>query len=225
MRLILIATAAALSTPAAAETREVPVTGFTAVSNETAPDVLVRVGGPASVRVEGDRETIDALRIAVEGDALTIKSRPGFRWPRRAGRTIVYVTAPRLASATVEGSGNVRVDRVTGGSFSGSAHGSGNLMVDDLRTDSAALSSHGSGNVAAAGAVGRLQAFTSGSGNVDVSRLQARTGTVRTTGSGNIEAAVSDLAEVVASGSGRATVTGAKTCRVRSTGSGGVSCG
>lgn len=224
MRLILLATAA-LAAPLGAETRNIAVPAFTGVSNETAVDIAVRVGGDPSVRVEGDREVIDALQIGVERDELIVVARRGTRWPRGRAKAIVYVSVPRLAAAAVEGSGNIHVDRVTGPAFAGSAHGSGNLVVEDLRADAATLSSHGSGNVTASGTVTRLQAFASGSGNVDVGRLRAQTGSVRTTGSGNVDAVISDTAEVTVSGSGGAHVTGAKTCRVRSTGSGSISCG
>jgi hypothetical protein len=225
VRLILLAVAAALSASAAAETRDIPVPSFTAVRHGTAPDLIVRVGGPTSVRVEGDREAIDALQIGVQGEELVVTTRRGARWPRGRAKAVIYATTPLITKALTEGSGNIRIDRVSGAGFDGSAHGSGNLVIDDLRTEVAELSSHGSGNVMAAGSVTWLQAFASGSGNVDVRRLQARTGAVRTTGSGNVDATISEAAEVMASGSGRAHVAGTKTCRVRSTGSGGVSCG
>jgi hypothetical protein len=225
VRLILAGAAFALASPALAETRDFAVGSFTSVSNESAPDVIVRVGGAPGVRAEGDPQALDVIEAKVEGDELVIRTRPGARWPRGRARAVVYVTTPQLFAASVEGSGNIRVDRVTGGSFKGSAHGSGNLTIDALRTATAALSSHGSGNVDAAGAVEHLTAFASGSGNVDARRLQARSASVRATGSGNVDAIASDAAEVVASGSGNASVTGAKTCRVRGTGSGGVLCG
>jgi hypothetical protein len=225
VRVIAAALSLSLGSAAAAETREFPVPAFSAVSNESAPDVIVRVGGSPSVRAEGDGSALAVLDVRVEGDELIVRTRPGARWPRGRTRPVVYVTTPRLAAAAVEGSGNIRIDRVSGGSFKGSAHGSGNLTVDALRTATATLSSHGSGNVDAAGTVEHLTAFASGSGNVDTRRLQARSATVRATGSGNVDAVASDAAEVVSTGSGNASVTGARTCRVRGTGSGGVRCG
>lgn len=222
---MIVGAALALASPAAAETREFAVGPFTAVSNETAPDVMVRVGGAPSVRAEGDAQALAVLDVRVEGDELVVRTRSGSRWPRGRMRAVIYVTTPKLVAASVEGSGNIRIDQVTGPSFTGSAHGSGNLTVDALRTDATSLSSHGSGNVEAAGAVERLTAFASGSGNVDARRLQSRAASVRSTGSGNVDAVASDTAEVVASGSGNASVLGARTCRVRGTGSGGVRCG
>ncbi len=225
MRLMLLCMALPLATAAGAEARDFRLGGFSAISNESAPEVIVRVGGGTSVRAEGDAQAIAALDLRVEGNELVIRTRPGAKWPRGRTRTIVYVSTPTLVSASVEGSGDIKVDRVEGGAFRGSAHGSGNLTVASLRTATADLSSHGSGNVEAAGTVEHLNAFSSGSGNVNARGIAARSATVRATGSGNVDAVASDAAEVIASGSGNASVTGAKACRVRGTGSGGVRCG
>ncbi len=225
MRLIAATFVLAAASPALAETRDFAVGGFSQVVNEGAPDMMVAVGSPVSVRAEGDAATLAALDIRVEGGRLIVRNRAGMRWPRSRGRTVVYVSAPRIVGAAASGSGDVRVDRVAGPSFSGSAHGSGNLVVDTLRVERADLSSHGSGNVVAAGTATQLSAHASGSGNVDARRLATKTARVRATGSGNVDAMASDEAELLASGSGNATVLGTRNCRVRGTGSGSVRCG
>ena len=222
----LLIAAPALAQPRGAAEQRYEVGAFSAVVNETSPDIVIHVGGPVSVRAEGDARTIADLSVRVEGDRLVVKSRPGARWQGRRARTVVHVTTPWLAAATASGSGDIRIDRVGGGAFTGSSSGSGNLTLGELTAETATLSSHGSGNVvAAAGRVGRLTAFSSGSGNVDARRVQARSASVRTTGSGNIDAFASGEADLVASGSGNATVTGTRNCRVRANGSGGARCG
>lgn len=225
MRLMLTTAVLALAAPALAETRDFPVGGFAQVMNEGAADMLVTVGGAPSVRADGDPARLAALDVRVEGDRLVVRTRPGARWPQGRSRTVVRVTVPRLAAAAASGSGDVRIDTVAGAGFSGSAHGSGNLVIGALRVDRADLSSHGSGNLVAAGTVGRLDAFASGSGNVDARGVTAKSARVRTTGSGNIDASASEEADLIASGSGNATVLGTRTCRVRGTGSGSVKCG
>ncbi|MFX7025260.1 DUF2807 domain-containing protein, partial [Acinetobacter baumannii] len=87
----------------------------------------VRVGPQFAVHAEGPAEVLDRLRIERDGDTLSIgrKSTMGFEWSTRDAT--ITVTMPAIHGASVTGSGDMAVERVTGDSFKGSATGSGNL--------------------------------------------------------------------------------------------------
>jgi hypothetical protein len=225
VRLIAGVALAALGVaPALAAEQSFAVGRFAEITASSPAEVQVRTGAPASARAVGDAAALARLDVHVEGDKLVIRTRRGMRWPGRA-RATVYVTVPALRAASVAGSGDLRVDRVTGSAFAGSVAGSGNLAIGELRTGSATLTSAGSGNIDVAGAVDQLQANTAGSGNIDARALRARSARVSAVGSGNVEAQASQQADVVSVGSGNAIVIGAAQCRVHARGSGEAKCG
>ena len=223
MRLILAA-AALVAAPAAAETRAFSVAPFRAVQSSGPADMVVTAGDTLSVRAEGDPRALDALEVRADGERLSVDRRRSAKWPKQ-GRATVYVTLPNLIAASASGSGNVQIDRVSGPTFAGRVDGSGSLDIRDLRVTAAVLVSSGSGNVHARGVVDVLTADASGSGNVAADTLRARTATVSASGSGNVIAWASEDSDIRASGSGNAIVSGGGNCRLRATGSGEAKCG
>jgi len=204
--------------------RSYPVTGFTAVDLAGSDDVAVRVGPAFSVRAEGAPEVLDRLRIARDGDALSVGRKPG-RAGSGPGSARVLVTLPRLAAATIAGSGNLSVDQVAGEAFRGSVAGSGDLRLDGLAVRSANLRLTGSGGIAASGRAERLEVAVTGSGDVSARGLTARSAAVNVTGSGDVAATVDGPATVGITGSGNADLGPRARCEVRRAGSGSARCG
>ncbi len=192
---------------------------FSAVNLGGSDDVEVRVGGDFAVRAEGDPHILDRLKITRDGNALGI-SRRGSSAP---GQARVFVTLPAIGAASIGGSGDMTIDRVTGGSFRARIAGSGNMTLAQVATQDLAIA--GSGSVAARGTTQRLSAKVAGSGGVDAPGLIARTAEVSTVGSGGIRATVKGNANVSSVGSGDVDLGGEATCRVRKAGSGDVRCG
>lgn len=203
--------------------RTFDVRDFTAIKLAGSDDVDVRVGGGFSIRAEGDPQVLDRITVAREGDRLTISRRRSSMWQR--GNARVYVTLPRLSAASLDGSGNLTIDRVRGGSFDARLAGSGNLRIAQVATDSLALSLAGSGNIATAGQTGQFSLNLAGSGNVDAAALVAREATIKSAGSGDIRATVRGPATVSLVGSGDIDLGGGARCTVRKAGSGSVRCG
>ena len=99
--------------------RTYQVADFSGVEAAGADDVDVRVGTGFSVRAEGDASELDNLKIEKNGDTLSIGRRGhGFHWGNHKG-VKVYVTMPRIASASIAGSGDMTIDHVEGDSFKG----------------------------------------------------------------------------------------------------------
>lgn len=206
--------------------RSFPVGAFQGVSLAGPHDVIVTVGGPPSVRAEGDSEVLDRLDIRVENGSLRIGTRrtSNFSFGRHRGSATIHVTVPALAAASIGGSGDLRINAVEGERFNASIGGSGNMEIGQLRVGQAQLAIAGSGNIRASGAVQRAALSIAGSGDIDASGVEARSAAISVVGSGNVRSRATETAEVSVMGSGDVTVAGPARCSVNRMGSGDVRC-
>lgn len=204
--------------------RSYQVADFTGVELRGPDDVDVRVGSGFSVRAEGDEATLGKLKIERVGDTLRVGRQSGIGWSLGKGAKI-YVTMPRMTAATLAGSGDLSVDRVEGGTFSGSIAGSGSLALGAIEVNDARLSIAGSGDIAVGGSADKLGVDIAGSGDVDGARLTARSASVSIAGSGGVRAAVDGAAKVSIVGSGDVDLGTRAKCSVSKMGSGSVTCG
>src|SRR5687768_2527859 len=160
--------------------RNFPVGEFTKLALRGGHDVIVTVGGAPSVRAEGDSGLIERLEIKVEGDELVIGSKHRRRWfggshDDGRAKVVVHVTVPSLAAASIDGSGDLRVDKVQGESFKAAIAGSGDMQIGDLRVRRSDFSIAGSGGITAKGTTESSDVSIAGSGDVDISGLASKT--------------------------------------------------
>lgn len=224
----LSATIALQAAAFAQAARSYQVGRFESVSAAGPNNVVVTVGGAASVRAEGQAEILDRMEVVVEDGDLEIRPRREFRNNFRWGnqpRATFYVTVPALRSAAVAGSGDMKIDRVEGDRFSGAIAGSGNLEVASLRVSKANFAIAGSGDLSARGSAGESDLSIAGSGNLKLGQLSSRKASVSIAGSGNAEINAAETADVSIIGSGDVTVSGTADCSVSKMGSGSVRCG
>lgn len=207
-------------------TRTFPVTGFDAVDLRGADDVAVHLGKTFSVTAQGPSEALDTLRIDRKRNTLQIDRRDSGSgtWDHDA-KIKIFVTLPRLAAASVTGSGDMTVDRVVGSELRAAVAGSGSLDLRDVRIETLEAKIAGSGDLRAAGTANTLSLSVAGSGSVAAKRLTARTASVSIAGSGNVEAMVDGDASVSMMGSGNVDLGGRAKCTVEKMGSGSVRCG
>jgi hypothetical protein len=215
-----------------AETRQAAqrafqVGAFDRIVLSGSPDVVVAVGGPLSVRAEGDAETLERLEILAENGELRIGLREGSaRWFSFGHhRVTVHVTMPSLTGAAIRGSGDIRIDRVEGPRFAAAVTGSGDIDIGTLAVGAASFSITGSGGITAAGRVQRSVLAVTGSGDLDLSRVEAETADVALAGSGDVGIRATRTAAVELRGSGDVTIAGPARCTVSKSGSGDVTCG
>ena len=212
----------------AGSTRNFAVTDFNSVELAGADDVDVSVGPAFSVRAEGPSEELDRLEIRKTGSTLSIgRKRDGnFDWGGRDRKAVkVFVTMPAIAAAALAGSGDMRIDKVAGGDFTGALAGSGDLSVAEITADSAKLEIAGSGGIAAKGAVRKLSMAIAGAGDIDARGLTATGADVSIAGSGNASATVNGPASVSIMGSGDVSLGANAKCTTSKMGSGEVRCG
>jgi hypothetical protein len=190
-------------------------------------DVVVTIGGPPSVRAEGNAEALERLDIRVEDGHLKIGVKDGWSLGlrRERPRVVIHVTAPSLAAASIGGSGDMRIDRVEGDAFAASVGGSGDMAIASLRTGRADFSIAGSGGIQAAGKVQKVSLSIAGSGDIDAGSLESDMASVSLVGSGDVRARAMKSAEISLLGSGDVSISGTAKCKTSKMGSGDVRCG
>lgn len=204
--------------------RSFDVGAFESVALQGPHNVIVTVGGAASVRAEGDTAALDILDIRVENGRLVVGTQRGWSWRGSEGAVTVHVTTPSLAGAAIGGSGDMRIDRVQADRFAASIGGSGDMEIGALQTREADFSIAGSGGIRAAGTAEAADISIAGSGGMALDGLQTRRASVSIMGSGDVTLQASEAVSGSIMGSGDINVRGAARCTVSRMGSGSVNC-
>ena len=207
-------------------TRAYQVAGFDKLAVAGPYEVNVVTGGPVGVTAKGGAHLLEETDVIVEGNTLKIqpKKKKGVRWSWRDGKAVFTVHAAALHGASIAGSGDVKVDRVSG-DFDGEVAGSGGLQVGRIEGGRVRFDIAGSGGVEAGGKADTVDISIAGSGDVKLGGLSARSADVSIAGSGNIQANASESANVSIMGSGDVEIKGGAKCKVSKAGSGDVRCG
>jgi len=207
--------------------RSFAVADFTSVDLRGSDNVDVRVGTGFSVRAEGPSAELDKLKIEKVGDTLKVGriDRNSFHWGGDHKGVTVFVTMPRIAEASIAGSGDMTVDRVDGQNFTGNSVGSGNLEVAALSVQAGDFSIAGSGNIKAKGSAKHLKMDVAGSGDIDAGGVKAEGADVSIAGSGGVRADVTGPAAVSVMGSGDVDLGSGAKCTTSKMGSGDIHCG
>lgn len=206
-------------------TRSYQVGAFDKVSVAGPYEVNVVTGGKGGITAKGGENLLAETDVVVEGGTLKImpKKHKGIRWSWKSGKAVFTVNAAALHGASIAGSGGVNVDKVAG-DFDGEVAGSGDLKVNGISGGKVKLTIAGSGNVDAAGKADSVDLSIAGSGDLRAGGLAARTADISIAGSGAVTANASETADVSIMGSGDVEVTGGAKCTVSKAGSGDVRC-
>ncbi len=192
-------------------------------------EVAVRTGGNPTVAAQGSQNLLEHTIVEVKGDRLVIHPKERNGWFHRGwgshGHANFTVTVPQLSGATIAGSGDVNVDKVSGDRFEGTVAGSGGLSVATLDVGALKLEIAGSGSAKAGGGKAQSANYAiGGSGDIDAGGVQAQQAKVSIAGSGSIKANASGAVDVSIMGSGDVDVAGGAKCSVSKAGSGSVNC-
>jgi hypothetical protein len=192
-------------------------------------DVDVRTGGKPGVSASGGEKLLERTVVEVRGNKLIIGPQEHHGWfhfgSGSRGKATFTVTVPQLQGATIAGSGDIKVDHVTGNRFEGTVAGSGGLAVAAMEVQSLKLAIAGSGGVkAGAGKAQSAEYEIAGSGDVDAGAIQAQQAKISVAGSGNVRANATGTADVSIMGSGNVDVSGGAKCAISKAGSGNVHC-
>lgn len=212
-------TPVAASGKVASESR--PVTAFTGIALSLPGKVDLVQGSPASVTVEADDNLLPEIATVVEDGKLQIRFHRNVNVVGKATLR-VRVTAPRIDSLAVAGSGDISAGKLSGPSLSISVGGSGDVSIADLQVETLRVAIAGSGDVKAAGRAAELAAKIAGSGDLGAGHLDAKRATVSIAGSGDATLWARESLDVSIAGSGDVRYHGDPVLRKSVAGSGAV---
>jgi hypothetical protein len=223
----LIAAALLGAVQAQAAARNFPVGRFDRIRSDVPFDVRVHTGAAPSARAQGPQEALDRLVVEISNGELVIRSRPGSWWSGwnwRRERAVIEVTVPMLNAATLNGPGDLTIDRIQARSFAGTLRGPGDLSVGALDVGDVAVSLSGPGDVTITGRAATANVRLSGPGDVRAGGLTVRDATVNLSGPGDIALNATGTVTGSLSGPGDITIHGGARCSISKHGPGDVNC-
>ena len=168
-------------------------------------DLVLRQTETPSLTVEGDKDTIAALKVEQRGDELVLsyesKSYAWFNSDRKRPRFILSTkTLDRLSTS---GSGDVNADSFTlPGDFEIAVAGSSDIRFASLAARKLLVRISGSGDVTLAGGVLEQNVRIAGSGDYRSGSLQSATATITIAGAGDATLWARDNLSVKIAGTG-----------------------
>ena len=197
------------------ETREFP--SFDRVANEGEFEIFIVQDEEYSVTIEAESNLIGRIRTNMNGNTLEVESRDNLR-PSRPMRLIIHT--PHMNGISLSGSGLIDLGHIVTGTLDVSLSGSG-IIRGEVEAEEVFLSMSGSGNSRIALECNYLETKISGSGEMffngnahtasfnisgagaikayDLYLSECRT---KVSGSGDMYINVSDMLDVIISGSG-----------------------
>ncbi|MXO60515.1 DUF4097 family beta strand repeat protein [Altererythrobacter salegens] len=228
-----LAAAAAFAGVAAAQSSDLvteqiySVGSFDKVAGVGANHFIITVGAVPSVRASGPARTLEHYEVVVEDGELKIEPKEKYRHDgsmRNLPPATYRITVPRIAAATLAGSGDMAVDRVEQGSFSATLAGSGKMSIGRMSVDQVELSLAGSGDLEVSGSARTSSVSVAGSGKLRARGLRSETASVSVAGSGDTSLTVNGSADISIVGSGNVDIDGTSRCSVSKMGSGKATC-
>ncbi|WP_442589014.1 head GIN domain-containing protein [Pedobacter sp. AW31-3R] len=205
---------------------EKPTGSFKGIAGGGPINIKVTLGNKEAIRLEGDQDAIDDLVTEVEKGVLII--RPSTRkwndWSRRHknARVTAYITAKKLTSLTMSGSGSLTVENtISTAELVATLSGSGNIKAAaNCKSFVGVISGSGSLNVQ--GQANESNLTISGSGNFAGKSFSVDHLSAQISGSASIYIRAQKSIEAVISGSGNILYTGDATITKTIIGSGRI---
>lgn len=204
---------------------EKSVSNFKGIAAGGPINVKVTMGDKEAIRFEGDKDAIADLVSEVTEGILTIKPKTKWNdWSRRYSRpnVTVYITAKRVTSLTMSGSGSMEVyNTINGPELVTTLSGSGNVKaIANVGKFTGVLS--GSGTLDIKGKSNDSSLTISGSGNFQGKGFSVNTVSVQISGSADVYIKANTKIDAVISGSGSISYSGDAMVRKTIIGSGSI---
>jgi hypothetical protein len=228
IRIMLALALLGLASPAQAAERRFTVSGFDRVQVDGPFVVTLAVGKPPSAVATGSPAALDRVSVAVEGRTLRIRpNRAAWGAAPKAGEggVAIAISTHELASAVVNGSGALAIDKAKAMRFDLGLSGSGRVTLGQVDVDRLNVQLLGAGGVSIAGKAKQLRATITGQGSLQAPGLVAEDAELSADTSGAISLGVRRSAKIAASGAGDVTIAGTPACTVTGAGAGRVACG
>lgn len=209
-----------------AQQQEERTTGsFKGIASGSSLKIKVTLGNKESIRFEGDADAIADLITEVKDGILIIRPKTKWNdWSRkyRNADITAYISAKRLTSLTMSGSGSMDVlNPLNGSELAVTLTGSGSIKAT-ANTKSFTGVISGSGSLSLSGKANNANLTVSGSGQFGGKNFSVNDLSVQISGSANVYIAASEKIEAVISGSGNVYYSGNATVQKTTIGSGRV---
>jgi hypothetical protein len=194
------------------------VTGFDRIESSIGADIDITIGDSYKVTLTCDDNLVDLITTKVRGRTLEVDAHDSFSTRRNARLEIVL---PKLTRLSIDGSGKISINKLSGDEFTLSIGGSADVTSDgsvrDLKIDVAGSGSAtftalacdhvdvelaGSGEISLAGISKELSIEIPGSGDLDSRDLKCEDVIADISGSGHVDVFASETLEGSVSGSG-----------------------
>jgi hypothetical protein len=202
------------------ETRD--VSDFTGVNFGLAGNLIITLGSPYKVVLEGDSKYISDIETFIRNGKLVIR-RQNFGIFNNE-KVNVYITMPELKSLSLSGSGKANVEgTVKTELLDLDVSGSGRISIPEVILGELNCSISGSGDIdLKSGKVGKAELSISGSGSYGGDMVVIKDFQAGISGSGSCSCNVSESLNASISGSGNVVYSGNPKINVRASGSGHV---
>lgn len=148
------------------DTRTVPE--FTRVEAKGSSDVEIKKGTQQRVEIRGYENLVPIYETRVTNGILVLKFKNDY-YNVRNNNIKVFIEVPTLEMGTLDGSGKMLVNDVTGADLTVSINGSGDININNCTYTNTFLRINGSGNLLAANSTSvNADAKIVGSGKIDV---------------------------------------------------------
>ncbi len=167
------------------------ISGFTQVVFAAPGELTLTQDGSEALSISAEDNLLPYLRATVENGVLRISVEPLMTWLQPTKPIRYTLSVKTLEGLTLDGSGNIRAEKVENNRFALNLNGSGNITFGELTTKndiSANLNGSGALKVDTLSAADLTLTLT-GSGDVDFTDLQITTLTTVINGSGTFTAA------------------------------------
>jgi hypothetical protein len=228
--LALLAAVALPVTPALAAERTIGIGSVDRLRVDGAFEVRVAGGTSPSVRVQGDRDAIDAVEVRQEGTSLLVRRGAGV-WGERprdgaaaADPVTVLVGTPALATVNSVAGARVTVTGMRADRVDLAVTGAGAIAATGIAATDVNATVVGAGTIAAAGRTVRTRLTASGPGGIDAAQLEAGDAIVRLEGVGQVRARARYTAQVSNIGLGSIEIAGPAKCVIRGQSAGPIRC-
>jgi hypothetical protein len=193
---------------------------FDGVRTEGSWDVVVHEDSISYVIIEAESNLLPYIYTTVTDDDLVVRTRDHRCLNNRLPIT-VHIYSPTLQRAALEGSGNIKIDKLTGQNATLLISGSGEIE-SEVEAEELTAQISGSGEMYLSGSCDISEMEISGSGDIRAYGLQQGTCFATISGSGDMYLYVLNLLDVRILGSGDVHYKGNPQLRTSITGSGEV---
>jgi carbon monoxide dehydrogenase subunit G len=167
-----------------AKTEARSVSGFHNVALRVPATLKLRQGDSEGLSITSDDNIVPLVETVVENGTLVIRWADKHRYSTTYKAMDIVVNVKQVDGLAINGSGEIRADRLKAGNLRATIDGSGAMAFDALDANSVTAAIRGNGHLTAAGRADSLDVTLAGSGQLSAAKLDSRRATIAIQGSG-----------------------------------------